>query len=184
LSKNPKDWVFAYGTRLSIQGCIFRNQTCYTGGMSLLRVGGSRAVALGAFLACSCLLKATSTSPKSTGVFDSSLLNHAVGSAACRQPCMDGRFQEGLEGFMSDVSPTSTSAFNAVVLPASYDSTAVLNPTSNRAENEDDGILHVDPRWGMKKFLLIALFLGGLVRFFTSATYLKFISEVLDPLSF
>jgi hypothetical protein len=36
----------------------------------------------------------------------------------------------------------------------------------------------------MKKFLLVALCLGGLTRFLTSATYRKFISEVLDPLSF
>ena len=152
--------------------------------MSLLRIGGPCAFALGVLLACSCLLNARSASPKSPAVFDSSLLNHAVGSPACKQPCTDASSQGELEGVVADVDPASTSVPNALDLPISYDARAILDLPSSRTESEDDGILHVDPRWGMKRFLLIALFLGGLVRFLTSATYLKFISDVLDPLSF
>jgi hypothetical protein len=152
--------------------------------MSLLRLGGPCTFALEVLLAYSCLLNATSASPTSPAVFDSSLLKHAVGPVACKQPCTDASIQGGFDGIAADVDPAATSALSSVGVPVSYDSAAILNPESSPAESEDDGILHVDPRWGMKRFLLIALLLGGLVRFFTSATYRKFICDVLDPLSF
>lgn len=47
--------------------------------------------------------------------------------------------------------------------------------------DDDDGFLHVDRKFGNKKFLLAVFFLGGLIRYLTSASYRKFLSEVFDP---
>ena len=56
--------------------------------------------------------------------------------------------------------------------------------TLNAAAGEtDDGFLHDRPRSRMKKWFLAILLVGGLVRYLTSPSYAKFVSDVLSPLN-
>jgi hypothetical protein len=51
------------------------------------------------------------------------------------------------------------------------------------AGDADDGFLHDPPRSRMKKWFLAILLVGGLIRYLTSPSYAKFVSDVLSPLN-
>src|SRR5690242_5333407 len=48
---------------------------------------------------------------------------------------------------------------------------------------DEDNTIHPDPRPKMRKWMLTALLAGAIIRYLTSDAYRKFVSEVLDPLS-
>jgi len=58
---------------------------------------------------------------------------------------------------------------------------AMVKPLNMSAEADDT--LRDGPRSKMRKWFLAILLLGGIVRYLTSQSYSRFVSEVLDPLN-
>lgn len=139
-------------------------------------------LSLGLLLVCSCVGKAATAPAMDLADFDSLLLNHTA--AKCEQSCATECFQSVCNGVAADVARPPAGVPESTDLPLSYDAGAILSAASGpTAVDGDEGILHVEPHFGMKRFLLAVLLLGGLIRYLTSPTYIKFISEAIDPLN-
>ena len=149
--------------------------------MELLRQRRTSVVWLLALAVGGCLASAFA-STRDVVSFDAPLLNHAVtghavATAVCDEACASAGFHTS-----SDAPLVSAAGLDFESLPLSYEPGAVLSALSGPSTGDDDGgILHVDPRWGMKRFLLAVFFLGGLIRYLTSAAYRQFVSDVLNP---
>jgi hypothetical protein len=62
--------------------------------------------------------------------------------------------------------------------------TVALNPEAIlKPLDSDDDFLHDGPRSKMRKWFLTVLLLGGIIRYLSSDTFRKFVSETLDPLN-
>ena len=88
----------------------------------------------------------------------------------------------GFESPLSAAGSPWADPQNHPLLAGPYHSGAAIDVASGPsvAESDDDAI-RPDPRPRMKKFMLIVLVLGALVKYLTSPSYLKFVSEVTDP---
>ena len=140
------------------------------------------AVSLGAFLVC--VHAATAASLKDVATFDSPLFDQAIWATSCEQPCPTEASQPISGGLAVNRLNRVAGVPEIDDLLLSDAAAALLKDGSSSSErNDDEGILQIDPRRGIKRFLLAVLFLGGLFRFLTSVTYGKFVAEVLDPLS-
>ena len=149
--------------------------------LSRLRTG---LLSVGFLLVCSYGGKAATTPAMDLVDFDSWLPNHAVAATKCEQPCATECFQSVCNGVAADVARPPAGVLGSTDLPLSYNAGAVLSATPGpTVVDGDGGILHVEPRFWMKRFLLTVLLLGGLIRYLTSPTYRKFLTEVIDPLN-
>jgi hypothetical protein len=59
---------------------------------------------------------------------------------------------------------------------------AIAKPSEALATDGDD-IVHDGPRSKMRKWFFVILLIGGLVRYLSSDSYRRFVSETLDPLN-
>ena len=118
---------------------------------------------------------------KEAVAFDSKLLSHALEAQVREEPWILAASQ-GSQG-----SPESTAGSSgaAVAFKDAQDDflSALPGAAFPDPPDADDGSdsFAVRNRFGYKKFLLAVFFLGGWIRFLTSAWYLKFLSEVFDP---
>ena len=137
---------------------------------------------LGFLLVCSCVGKAATAPAMDQADFDSLLLNHAATN--CEKWCATECFQSVCNGVAADVARPPAGVLGSTDLPLSYNAGAILIATPGpTVVDGDGGILHGEPGFGMKRFLLTVLLLGGLIRYLTSPTYRKFLTEVIDPLN-
>jgi len=138
--------------------------------MALRLPGRIKAAPLCALMLVSSLATAASTAGKESAPFDHARLSPITGTATA-----------GLESAFPSTGSGLTDPENHPLLSSPYYSGAVIELASEGAvADEEDGI-RPDPRPRMKKFMLIVLVLGALVKYLTSPSYLKFVSEVTDP---
>ena len=75
-----------------------------------------------------------------------------------------------------------------LVVPSGADGlleTAALSPEAilKPSGSDSDDFLHDGPRSKMRKWFLTVLLLGAIIRYLSSDTFRKFVSETLDPLN-
>jgi len=70
---------------------------------------------------------------------------------------------------------------NHPLLAGPYHSGATLDLIADSQVGDGDDDIRPDPRPRMKKFMLIVLLIGAVVKYLTSPSYLKLVSEVTDP---
>jgi len=76
--------------------------------------------------------------------------------------------------------PGTAEMLSHPLLAGPYHSGSTLEIADSQAGDGDDDI-RPDPRPRMKKFMLIVLLIGAVVKYLTSPSYLKLVSEVTDP---
>ena len=118
-----------------------------------------------------------SVSPKESVAFEAKLLNHAVETP--------GRESGGPAASLVSAD-TPASSGGAVLAPKDAEDDllgALPGAAYPDPPDADDGndAFAVRTTFGYKRFLFAVFFLGGWIRFLTSAWYLKFLSEVFDP---
>jgi len=134
-------------------------------------------IGLWILLGC-CCAPGSSTTSKEPIAFRLSLLDRAVDGPATAE--------SKLQPVPDDVSGNTVQAAagdSGFSLAALRDSTSFFSalPTSAKGD-EEDGFLQDVHKYGQKRFLLIVLFVGGLIRYLTSASFRRFIAGALDPL--
>jgi len=146
--------------------------------MVYMHAQSARGVLLLTLLLSPCVAWSTSTSVKDNNVafdpytFSPILVTTPQANGLEAVPAtVDGGFD--LAGLVDTQHPLLTSG--------TWHSSSTLNLIPNSSVNGDEDAIRPDPRPRMKKFMLIVLIVGGLVRYLTSPSYLKFVREVMDP---
>jgi len=110
-------------------------------------------------------------SPAETGTSDSEWLSHHLAPASGAPSSFT---------FVSSSLDSLGNLINTHQAPLSSGAAFTISMDSSDSDAFDDSI-RPDPRPRMRKWMLAVLLLGGLVRYLTSPSYVKFVSEVLDP---
>ena len=104
----------------------------------------------------------------------------SIGSAATAAPLNPTYRAEEFEFYLTDLRAKLLVATKGTGFSSGHELISFGTILSEQNADTNEVIRHRN----FTKALLIILILGGLIRFFTSPTYVKFISDALDPKAF